>query len=261
MPAPDQAQARPTRWRALIVDDEPPARRTLRLLLERDADFDVAGECDHGAAAVEAIAASPPDLLLLDVQMPGLDGFGVISAIEPDVVPAIVFVTAFDQYALRAFEARALDYLLKPFSDERCVEVLARVKHQLRQRALADRGRHLADLARQHDVLARRLVVRDAGRVLVLPWDQIDWIAAEDYCIRIHAGAEHPIVRRTLQWAIEALDAREFVRVHRSAVVNIARVRELAPLASGDGQVRLADGTQLRVSRGYRAGLETLLKR
>lgn len=245
--------ARP--WRAAIVDDEPPARHVLQHLLARDRDFEIVAECGHGEAAVEACERTHPDVMFLDVQMPGLDGFGVLSALGPERAPAIVFVTAFDQYALKAFEAQALDYLLKPFSDERFAEVVAHVKRRLRERIAGDLESRLAQLSAGHEARARQLVIRDAGRILVLPWDEIDWIEAEDYCVRFHTARDRPLVRGGLQAMADRLDPATFVRIHRSTVVNITRVREIGPLPSGDYEVVLVDGTRLRMSRTYRRNL------
>lgn len=250
------ALARP--WRAVIVDDEPPARQVLRHLLARDRDFEIVAECGHGEAAVEACERTQPDVMFLDVQMPGLDGFGVVSALGTRT-PAVVFVTAFDRYALKAFEAQALDYLLKPFSDERFGEVAAHVKRRLRDRVAGDLEARLTDLATSHDARTRQLVIRDAGRILVIPWDEIDWIEAEDYCVRFHTGRDHPLVRGSLQAMADRLDPALFVRIHRSTVVNVARVREIGPLPSGDHEIVLVDGTRLRMSRTYRKNLSPRL--
>jgi two-component system LytT family response regulator len=244
----------------LIVDDEPPARLSLRLLLEGDAECVIVGECGDGLSAVEAVTALRPDLLFLDVQMPGLDGFGVLDAIGPDAVPAVVFVTAFDQYALRAFEAHALDYLLKPFSDERCASVIARAKRRLSERSGSQLEERLKHLLRDHSPRSRQLIVRDGGRVLVIPWTDIDWIGAEDYCIRIYAGPSRPLIRQSLQGILAALDPDTFVRIHRSTIVNLTRVREVRPQDSGDALVLLADGTKLRLSRGFRAAFDAKLR-
>ncbi|MEZ5318060.1 MAG: LytTR family DNA-binding domain-containing protein [Vicinamibacterales bacterium] len=248
-----------TRWRALIVDDEPLARRSLRLLLEANPEIEVAGECGDGEAAVRAVLDQRPDLLLLDVEMPGLDGFGVLQALGAETAPLVVFVTAFDQYAIRAFEAHAFDYLLKPFSDERCATVLARACDRLRERESAVFAERLGALLDRHERTVRQLVVRDGGRTLVIPWADIDWIGAEDYCVRIHAGGARPLIRRSLQAVASALDPAVFVRVHRSTVVNVSRIRELRPLPSGDAEITLVDGTKLRASRSYRADLESRL--
>ena len=228
-------------WRALVVDDEPLARRTLRVLLEAERDIQVVGEADHGRAAIAAIRAERPDIVFLDIQMPGLTGLDVLDDVGVGAVPVLVFVTAYDQYALQAFEAQALDYLLKPFSDERFKAVIRRVR-----RALSHRARSVREA---------RLVVRDGRRTIVLPWNEIDWIEAEDYCIRIHAGARRPLVRQSLHVTLGRLDPAD-VRPHPSIHHREphARARSVAPLASGDEVVTLADGTALKLSRSFRAG-------
>jgi two-component system LytT family response regulator len=250
-------------WRVVVVDDEPPARDTLRLLLGRDPRFSLVTECAHGELAVAAVHAQRPDLLLLDVQMPGMDGFAVLRAIGPTAVPAIVFVTAFDRYALQAFETHALDYLLKPFSDERCAAVLDRVDARLRERSLAATGRRLAGLLadRRSRTAPGQLIVRESGRTLVIPYEDIVWIEAEDYYVRVHARGRRTLVRLTLKRLADDLDPARFLRVHRSAIVNLDCVREVEPLASGDQRLLLSDGTELRVSRTHRARLEARLER
>jgi two-component system LytT family response regulator len=240
-------------WRTVVVDDEPLARQTLRLLLEREADFTLVSECAHGAEAIDAICRERPDVLFLDVQMPEVDGFDVLRHLGTDAVPAIVFVTAFDRYALRAFEQHALDYLLKPFSDERFADVLARTRTRLRERSFAAMAARLADLLAASAPESRQLIIRDSGRTLVIPWRDIVWIEAEDYCARIHLHDRTVLVRDSLRALADALDRGGFVRVHRSAIANVACIRELVPLASGDQRLTLDDGTVLKVSRTHRA--------
>ena len=250
-----------TSWRVVIVDDEPPARDTLRLLLAAHPDFVVVAECAHGEAAIAAVRRESPDVLFLDVQMPGLDGFEVLRTLGPVSTMALVFVTAYDRYALRAFEEHALDYLLKPFSDERFTDVLQRVRERLREKRLADTGRRLAALLDSPvpQVGPLQLIVRDGGRTLVIPYDEILWIEAEDYYVNIHARQRSTLARIPLKNLADQLDDR-FVRVHRSAIVNVACVREIEPLASGDQRLVLSDGRELRVSRTYRAALEERLR-
>ena len=230
----------PRRWRVLIVDDEPPARHTLELLLEPYPGFEIVGQCDHAAAAIEAVSRHQPDVLFVDVQMPGATGLDLIRETGVDAVPVVVFTTAFAEYALPAFEAHALDYLLKPFSDERFDAVMRRVSRSLEN-------------ARPVTIDPDRvLTIRDAGRTYVIPVREIDWIEAEDYCARIHAGDRHLLVRRSLQSFIDELAGDGFARVHRSSIVNLAGVREVQPLSSGDQQIVLACGTSVRLSRNYR---------
>lgn len=238
-----------TTIRACIADDEPPARRALEQLLARHADVTVVGSCGDGRAAAALIGAESPDLLFLDVQMPGGDGFDVLSSVTT-APPVVVFVTAFDHYAVRAFEAQALDYLLKPFSDERFEQVLARARERLR--------------TRDYDTLAARLgppplVVRDGTRTYVIAVRDIEWIEAEDYYARIHAGERRPLVRRSLASLLATLEPHGFVRVHRSAVVNLTAIRHVDALPSGDAEVTLAGGDTVRVSRTYRAALDARL--
>lgn len=226
--------------RACIVDDEPPARRSLEWLLARHPDVTVVASCGDGVSAVDAIRAHRPDVVFLDVQMPGGDGFEMLRVLG-DAAPAVVFVTAFESYAVRAFEAQAIDYLVKPFSDERFDSVLARVRD-----AVAHRSRSAP---------AARLVVRDGHRTYVFPPEEIEWLEAEDYYVRIHAGAQRPLVRRTLQSLLESLEPLGFIRVHRSAAVNLGAVRQVRPLPAGDAEVVLASGRVLRVSRSHKSSL------
>lgn len=233
------------KWRAVIVDDEPPARRSLQVLLSGYPDIDVVAECDHAAAAIDVIRSTKPDLLFIDVQMPGATGLDVIDAAGRDTVPVVVFTTAYAEYALAAFEAHAFDYLLKPWTDERFHSVMARVR-----RALT-----VAATAASMDAATRVLTVRDGSKTLRIPVTDIVWVEAEDYCTRIHAGQRRPLVRRSMQSLAEELAPAGFLRVHRSAIVNLARVREVAPLATGDADATLSDGTVVRVSRTFRDSL------
>jgi len=246
-------------WRTVIVDDEPLARQTLRLLLDRERDFRVVAECGHGAGAIEAIRREHPDALFLDVQMPEVDGFEVLRQLEADAVAAVIFVTAYDRYALKAFEQHALDYLLKPFSDERFGIVIERTRVRLRERALSARaGRADRQPTAAHE--RRHLAVRDGSRRLVIPHDDIIWIEAEDYCARIHLRGRTLLVRDSLRALGRSLDRCGFVRVHRSAIANLAEIRQIEPLASGDQRLTLSDGTVLKVSRTHRADLVKALE-
>ena len=260
---PPGAAAAAGPWRALVVDDEPLARQTIRLLLSREDDFAIVAECGHGAEAIDAIRREHPDVVFLDVQMPEVDGFEVLRRLEPDAVPLVIFVTAYDRYALQAFEHHALDYLLKPFSDERFATVLGRTRVRLRERTFASMADRLSDLltataagnttAGATSTTSRQLVVRDAGRTIVIPHDDIVWIEAEDYCARIHLRGRTLLVRDSLRALGDSLEEAGFVRVHRSAIANVACIREIEPLASGDQRLTLSDGTVLKISRTYRA--------
>lgn len=228
----------PERIRTLIVDDEPIARRTLRLLLARDPDIELVGECD-GVEAVAAIEKSRPDLLFLDVQMPEVDGFQVLERAGIETVPAVVFVTAYGQHALRAFEVDAVDYLLKPFDDERFAATLRRVKSSLGRAAEKPVHRHL-----------RRLVIRTAGRVLLVRVEDIDWIEAADYYARVHVGGKSYLIRQTMGELEQALDPAMFFRLHRSGIVNLDKIRELVPHFKGEYTAVLQSGASLRMARG-----------
>ena len=232
--------------RALIVDDEPLALSNLRVLLRRDPDIELVGECGSGAEAVAAIRAHRPALVFLDVQMPELDGFDVLELLGTDVPPAVVFVTAYDQYALRAFDAGALDYLLKPFDDARFAQALARAKERLAQAAAAPPA-------------MVRLAVKSGRQVLFVPLADVDWIESADYCVDLHVGAKTVALRRSMAAVESELDAAGFCRVHRTAIVNLARVRALDTGVDGDMEVVLADATRVPLSRRYRAQLQARL--
>ena len=230
--------------RALVVDDEDLARRNLTVLLRRDRDIQSIGECSSGADAVEEIRKSKPDLVFLDVQMPECDGFDVLELLGSDLPAAIIFVTAYDEYALRAFEAGALDYLLKPFDDARFGRALSRAKEKLAYYLPAQRR------------APQRLVVRSQGQVLFLNVAEIDWIEAAGYYACLHVGGDTHILRRTLAELQQDLGEDKFIRIHRSIIVNLDRVRGLALQAGGEYEVVLGSKERLRLSRRYRRLLQ-----
>jgi two-component system LytT family response regulator len=252
--------------RAFVVDDEPPARRRLTELLEREPDIEIAGEFAGGAAALEAMAREKPDLLFLDVQMPGIGGFELLEQVEPARQPITVFVTAYDAYALKAFEVRALDYLLKPFSDERFESTLARARERVRAREREALGEKLLSLvenhpAREEKAYVSRLVVKNRGQVLFLDVGDVDWIEAAGVYATIHEGGREHLVRESLA-ALEArLDPSRFARIHRSAIVSLERVTELRLDDRGGFRVVLRDGTVLPLSRRQRDALEARLRK
>ena len=246
--------------RVLIVDDEPLARQAIRVLLAKDPEVEIAGEC-NGVDAVEIIPREKPDIMFLDVQMPELDGFGVIQALSPPEVPAIVFVTAFDRYALRAFDVHAMDYLLKPFDDRRFADALRRAKDQRRRGVIDDRLMQLL-AARERGQYVKRFLVRVREKVVLVRAEDVDWIEAADYYVSLHVAGKSHLLRETMADLETQLDPDRFVRVHRSAIVNVDRVREMHPMFRGDCTLVLHDGTQLRLSRGRREAFEkTLTKR
>ncbi|MEX0892131.1 MAG: LytTR family DNA-binding domain-containing protein [Gemmatimonadota bacterium] len=255
----------PSKWprklRAVIVDDEPLARDCIRIALEQDEDVEVAAECPDGESALQAIRELQPDLLFLDVQMPGMDGFQVVQEAGVDSVPAIIFVTAYDEHALRAFEVHALDYLLKPFDDARLLEVVRRARVQLdaeRRSSLTERLESLlADQAPadRSATYATRLMVRLRDRIRFVPVREVDWFEGAGNHVRLHIGKDAFLIRSTLTALLDRLDPTQFVRIHRSTIVNLDRIREVQPWASGDYIAILEDGTQLKVSRGCRDDL------
>ena len=251
-----------TKIRTLVVDDEPMARERILSLLQQEGDVEVIGQCSDGVQAVSAIQQQSPDLVFLDVQMPGCDGFGVIENIGADRMPTVVFVTAYDEYALRAFEVHALDYLLKPFGKDRFQETLKHARESLERRRAGDLGRRL--LALVHDLKPEqqrldRLVVKSGGRVFFLRTDEIDWIEAAGNYVRLHLGEESHLFRETMNGMEARLDARRFVRIHRSRIVNTERIKELQPWFNGEYVVILRNGTRLTLSRGYREKLQEQL--
>ena len=246
--------------RALIVDDEALARRRLRRFLAEVPDVEVVGECEDGRRAVTLVRSLAPDLLFLDVQMPLLDGFGVIRELGAGSVPAVVFVTAFDQFALRAFEAHALDYLLKPFGRERFLQAVGRARRQVGDANVRRRLDALVGELTERPRHATRLAVKARGRTVFLSADEIDWVGAADNYLELHAGPNTFVVRETLSQLESKLDPRRFVRIHRSTLVNVERVREMHPLFAGDQIVVLHDGTKLQVSRTHRQRLMSLLE-
>jgi two-component system LytT family response regulator len=248
--------------RVLIADDEPPARAKVRRFLAADPEMDVVGEAGSGPEAVDAIRRLRPDLVFLDIQMPGADGFGVLGALEPGTLPHVVFVTAYDAYALRAFEVHAVDYLLKPWDADRFRTALERAKERVRARAPADDlegriRRALADV-RAPAAYLDRVLVRTGDRAVFVRTDEIDWVEAEENYVRVHAGRESHLVRGTLAGLEERLDPAKFVRVHRSHIVNLGSIRELRPWSHGDWMIVLRDGRELMLSRRYRDRLPEL---
>ena len=252
--------------RALVVDDEPMARDRVLSLLQQEDDVEVVGECGDGTQAVAAIQHQSPDLVFLDVQMPGHNAFEVIQAVGADRMPTVIFVTAYDEYTLKAFEVHALDYLLKPFGRDRFQRTLQHARASLERRRAGDLGRRL--LALVNDIKTEpgpsrldRLVVKSAGRVFFLRTDELDWIEAAGNYVRLHLGEESHLFRETMNRMESRLDSRRFVRIHRSRIVNTERVKELQPWFNGEHVVVLQNGTRLTLSRGYREKLQEQLKR
>lgn len=250
------------RLRVLVVDDEPLARSGVADLARRDSELEVVGECADGASALAAIRALRPDLVLLDVQMPELDGFEVLRRLEPAEIPIVIFTTAFDQFAVSAFEVHALDYLVKPFDDARFAEAIGRAKMASRSAKAGEVSERLARLLEQLNGGAppegwlNRIVVKTGGRVVLVRAEDVDWIEAADYCVKLHVQGKVHVLRESLQALELRLDPARFFRLHRSGIVNLDRVTELQPFFKGEHIVILRDGSKLKLSRGRRKELE-----
>ena len=255
--------------RILVVDDEPLARQALIGLLGEDREVEVVGECANGAEAVAAIESLEPELVFLDVQMPELDGLGVVHAVGPESMPVVIFVTAYDRYALRAFEVHALDYLLKPFDDERFAQALSRGKAQVRQSAMEDVGRKLISMLSSHPTWGvgavdaprylERIMVKGSGPIRFIKVRDITWIEAADYYVQIHAGGESHLLRESMRNLEQRLNPKGFMRIHRSAIVNLDRIVQLEPDAHGDYMVALECGTRVKLGRGRKDELQDRL--
>ena len=250
--------------RILIADDEPLARERLKMLLVGQEGFEVVGECHDGPSTIDAIRRTKPDLVFLDVQMPGANGFDVVSALGEEELPLFVFVTAFDTYALKAFDVHALDYLLKPFDRDRFLQALARARQQLERPSNSDLRSRLLELVRDLEPAPQRLerfVIKSGGRVFFVRADEIDWIEAAGNYVKLHVGTETHLLRETMN-AVEAQLPREtFYRIHRCHIVNIERVKELQPWFNGEYVVFLRTGARLTLSRGYREKLQDRIGR
>ncbi len=268
-----------TPLRVLIVDDEAFARQRLRRLLSEQPDVEVVGEAANGREAITLITTHNPDVVLLDVQMPRVDGFGVLRGLDGPA-PLVIFVTAFDEHAVAAFDVHAFDYILKPVDPNRFAEAIARARTQVAQSTAAERHQRLAAFldaspgGAPRDVVPAggdapatggrgpldRLLVKEEGRMYFVPVTEIDWIEAFGNYARLHTGPRVHLIRETMATLERALDTRRFARIHRSTIVNLDRVRQMDLWGSGDYMVRLADGTQLKLSRWYRDRLEARLK-
>ena len=268
------------RIRILVVDDEPLARSGLSRLCATDPDLELVGECSDGRAAVAAIGQIEPDLLLLDIQMPEMDGFEVLQAVGAESMPRVIFVTAYDQFAVQAFEVHALDYLLKPFDDDRFFDAIERAKRAIRGTdlglfrsrllgLLTDAGLDSVELgptqtdsgtsrANQAGYL-KRIAVKQTGRVVLVRVDEVDWVEAANYCAKLHTNKRVHIIRESLKSLERQLDPTQFFRVSRSAIVNLDRIREIQPFARGSQMLILQDGTRVTMSRNRREALERLL--
>jgi two-component system, LytTR family, response regulator len=245
--------------RVLIVDDEPLARRGLRRLLESEPDVEIVGEASSGTAAVEAIEALDPDLVFLDIQMPEMDGLEVVATITPEKMPPVIFVTAYDRYAIDAFDLNAADYVLKPVDPDRFGRALARARERMSGRADDVTQQLLRILGSARPARPERLVVRSAGKIQFVKIDEIDWINAEDNYVRIHAAGKSYLMRETVGGIEQRLDPERFLRIRRSTIVRIDRIKEIKPLLNGTYELQLEDGTRVTSARRFRESIEKLV--
>jgi two-component system, LytTR family, response regulator len=250
--------------RTVIVDDEPLAREGVRMLLEEDSEISVVAECTNGSEALAAISEKEPDLIFLDVQMPEMGGFEVLAAVGAEQTPQVIFVTAYDKYALQAFEAHALDYLLKPFTVKRFHEALKRAKTQIQNERNGELNRKLAtlleDFKPQTEYL-ERVVVKSSGRISFVNVEEIIWIEAAESYVRFHAaGGKSYLIRGAIGRLEAQLDPARFLRIHRSIIVSVKQIKEMQPLFHGDYEIVLKDGTKLTSSRSCRDKLQRLLE-
>ncbi len=241
--------------RTLIVDDEPLARQGVRRLLEADPEVEIVGECSDGLEAVESIQTAHPDLVFLDIQMPEMDGFEVLDALGAAIMPLVVFVTAYDQHAVKAFEVRALDYLLKPFDRERFEEALGRAKASLRDKQQGEIASKIADMlgtVRNERRREDRFMIKSGGRITFLRTEEVDWVEAQGDYVCLHCQGKKHLVRNKIGHMEDQFTGRTFIRIHRSTIVNVGRIKEMQPLFHGDYAVVLNDGTRLTMSRSFR---------
>lgn len=248
--------------RALVIDDEPLARDIIREMLQDEPEVEIVGESVNGREAVAAIRTHAPDLLFLDVQMPRMSGFEVLESLPPGRMPLVIFVTSYDQYAVRAFDVHAIDYLLKPFDRERFETALGRAKTHIRRTRSGDTDRRILALLEELKADQKhleRLVIKTGGRVIFLDLEEIDWIEAEGNYVNLHTEEKSHLLRETISNLETRIDPKKFVRIHRSAIVNINRIQELQPWFHGEYRVILLSGTQLTLSRNYREKLQSVL--
>jgi two-component system LytT family response regulator len=248
--------------RAVIADDEALARKFIRRMLKDDRDVEIVGECSNGKEAVATIRKQNPDVVFLDVQMPEMDGFAVLESIGTERLPEIIFATAYEQYAIRAFELHALDYLLKPFDQTRFKDAIKHAKERFRSDRRSEGRTQISALLesiKNKPQYLDRLMIKAGGRITFLSINEISWIQADDKYVHLHTGKISPMVRQTLSAMETQLDPKKFRRVHRSAIVNVRRIKELQPLFSGEHSILLEDGTKLILSRSYKDKLFEVL--
>ena len=264
--------------RAVIVDDEEEAREGMKSLLSQDPDIWLIAVCSDGVQAIKAINETSPDLVFLDIQMPEVNGFDVLNSLQPECMPAVIFATAYDQYAVKAFDLHAIDYLLKPFTNKRFYESLALAKARIRNASLQHINQKLsvilAGYAQEKDTqeadvlihqnaasLADKLVIKSSGKIYFIPKKEIVWIEAYDSYVKIHIGGKYHLVRESMKNIEEKLPENVFARIHKSSIVNINFITELEPYFNGEFVVKLTNGTELKLSRSYRSSFMGLFEK
>jgi two-component system LytT family response regulator len=253
----------PSAIRTIIADDEPLGLRKLRILLNSESGIRVVAECENADQTLAAVREHKPDLILLDIQMPDADGFQMLKSLSAQDMPMVIFTTAYDHYAIRAFEARALDYLLKPFDQERLHAAIEKARVEMlhhHARVLATRILEILSDVEPYHQNERRLVIKSGGRVIFLDVDEIDWVEAAANYVKLNAGKRSYLLRETIGRVSERLDHHQFVRIHRSTLVNVQKIKELQPCNSGEYMVMLRNGKELSCSRSYRGGLHKLIE-
>jgi two-component system LytT family response regulator len=243
------------RIKTVIVDDEPLARERISQLLSKESNVEIAAECGDGLAALTEINKYQPDLIFLDVQMPEVSGFDVLHELDVETMPAVIFVTAFDQYTIQAFDADAVDYLLKPFSEERFRQALSRARQHLRPKSENDYRQRLSRLLDRFNLnkgFLERLIVSHKNRLILVPLNDVDWIESYGNYLKIHAGDKTYLLRQTMNELAARMSPEKFIRIHRATLVNIERIKEFQPMFGGLYTVVLRDGTELTLSRNYR---------
>jgi two-component system LytT family response regulator len=257
---PNRSSPQTPRIRTLIADDEPLARRGVRLLLEKDAGVEIVGEATGGIEAADLILQLKPDLVFLDVQMAGCDGFETLMRVGSEAAPVVVFVTAYDEYALKAFDFNAVDYLLKPYDDARFASALDRARELVIRKRRDGVDHRLTRLIEHLEGESRdRILLKSSGEIIFLKTSEIDWIEAEGDYVKFHVTGRTHLMRGTMASLEERLDPSRFIRIHRSTIVNVDRLRKLSPSFEGEYAVVLQDGTKLRLSRGYQDRIRSLL--
>ncbi len=262
----------------LIIDDEEEAREGLRVMLEQLPDISLLGMCKNGLEAIREIIRLKPDLILLDIQMPEINGFEVLNSLPPELRPAVIFVTAYDQYALKAFEVHAIDYLLKPFTNERFFQALAHARAHVQKQSIQqklekllqtyreeqnrdDAGQLITDKKEAEDLIPNRLIVKSSGKIYFLSYEEIEWVEAYDYYVKIHVKGRFFLVRESMKRMQERLPGTLFARIHKSSIIQIDQIRELEPHFNGEYMVHLKNGLKLKLSRNYKAELMNRLGR